>query len=91
MASDFRILDYLTVLTPSGESKTKYLCPICDGNDLDINTDGTKYSCFSGHCDRKAIASKIMTMAGSPPKNPNKKSTPAKTNTEYLYLERCRK
>jgi putative DNA primase/helicase len=78
MAFDFCILDHISILTPSDESATKYHCPICDGNDLDISADG-KYNCFSGGCDTRAIASKIMTLAGSPPKNPNKKSASAKT------------
>jgi hypothetical protein len=87
MIMSFSILDHVSVLTPSGESKSKYLCPVCGGNDLDVSNDG-KYNCFSGGCDTKAIASEILTLAGSPPKNPNKKLTPAKTNTEYLYLSR---
>jgi hypothetical protein len=73
MASDFCILDYVTVLTPSGESKSKYFCPVCGGNDLDISPDGKKYNCFGGHCNTKAIASATLTLAGFPPKNPKKK------------------
>jgi hypothetical protein len=89
MSSDFSILDYLNLLTPSGESKTKYLCPICGGNDLDISGQG-KYSCFSGGCDSKAIASEILTLAGSPPKNPNKTQqwTFVGEPIEYLYQAR---
>jgi hypothetical protein len=70
---NFSILDHLTVLTPSDKSKSKYICPICNGSNLDISADGKKYTCFSGGCDRKAIASEIMTLTGSPPQNPNKK------------------
>jgi hypothetical protein len=68
---NFSILDNLEHLTPVKGSKTKHYCPVCDGNDLDISKDG-KYQCFSGGCDTKAIASAILTIAGSPPKNPKK-------------------
>jgi hypothetical protein len=77
----FSILDHVSALTPSGESKSKYLCPVCGGNDLDISSDG-KYNCFSGGCDTKAIASAILTLAGFPPKNPKKKKTWTKVGSE---------
>lgn len=83
----FSIRDFLHVLTPSGESPTKYICPVCGGDDLDIDKDG-KYGCFSGGCDSKKIASAVMTLGGFPPKNPNKKSEVARTKTEYLYPAR---
>jgi Protein of unknown function (DUF3987) len=82
---NFSILDHLAVLTKSDRSESKYICPICSGSNLDIKKDG-KYSCFSGECSPKAIASAVLTLAGSPPQNPNKKS--AATKTEYFYTAR---
>jgi hypothetical protein len=84
----FSILDHLSFLAPSGKSKSKYICPICNGSNLDVSADG-KYDCFSGECDTKAIASAVMTLAGFPPENPSSRS--AKKITEYLYPGRVGK
>jgi P4 family phage/plasmid primase-like protien len=93
----FSILAHTQFLEPSGKSKSKYHCPICNGSNLDISPDG-KYQCFSGGCDTQAIASTLMTLAGSPPRNPNKVDEPTRTHwqkptrpakvTEFFYPDR---
>jgi predicted P-loop ATPase len=59
LTGDFQrgnILDHLDKLTPSKGGK--YFCPVCDGNDLAIATNGRKpgaLECHTGGCSWKSI------------------------------------
>ncbi|MCT7958933.1 DNA primase family protein [Laspinema palackyanum] len=45
----FNILDYVESLTPTkGGGKTRYHCPICNGNDFTINANSGAYQCWHG-------------------------------------------
>ena len=85
----YNILDRLTLLTPSKGSKTKYHCPVCDGDDLDISKNGA-YSCFSGNCEPKDIRLAIDKLEGKPDWKPEKfvKSGRPKSRTDYFYPDR---
>uniref|UniRef100_UPI00286AD10B hypothetical protein n=1 Tax=Chamaesiphon sp. VAR_48_metabat_135_sub TaxID=2964699 RepID=UPI00286AD10B len=63
MTETYYIRQHLAVLTPSKGSKTKYHCPVCNGDDLDISKDGA-YSCFSGNCEPKDIRAAIDKLEG---------------------------
>ncbi len=83
------IQKHLPVLTPSNGSKTKYHCPVCGGNDLDISKDGA-YNCFSGGCDTKSIREAIDKLEGKPDWKPEKFVKPIrpKSQKDYFYPDR---
>jgi nucleotide-binding universal stress UspA family protein len=73
-------------LTLSGKSKTKYICPVCDGKNLDINPP--KYHCFTNECDTKDIRAAIDQLEGKHPDD-WKKPSPARQTSEYFYPNRA--
>ena len=60
---EFIISNYLELLEPSEKDKTKYVCPVCEGQNLSIHKNGKKYSCFDG-CQGKQIAYKLRQLNG---------------------------
>lgn len=52
----FNILEHINKLTPAKE-KGRYICPVCDGNNLTVSKDGA-YQCWNG-CDCKDIREAI--------------------------------
>jgi putative DNA primase/helicase len=89
MTEKYNILDRLNVLTRSKQSKTKYLCPVCNGDDLDISKNGA-YRCFSNGCESKDIRNAIDKLAGKPEWEPEKFVKPirSKSQTDYHYPDR---
>jgi hypothetical protein len=85
----YSILDHLTVLTPSKGSKTKYHCPVCNGDDLDISKKGA-YNCFSGNCEPKDIRLAIDKLESKPEWKPEKfvKSVRPQSEKDYFYPDR---
>jgi predicted P-loop ATPase len=65
MSDTYDIRQHISVLTPSKASKTKYHCPVCDGDDLDISKKGA-YACFSGGCNPRDIRAAIDKLEGKP-------------------------
>lgn len=57
----FSILDHVEKLTPAKE-KGKYICPVCEGNDLAIHPKTGAYSCFSNGCDTADIRNAIAPL-----------------------------
>src|SRR5579883_484324 len=53
----FDIRNFLDRLTPAKE-KNKYICPVCEGNDLGIDPNTGAYQCFNG-CTCKDIREAI--------------------------------
>jgi Protein of unknown function (DUF3987) len=90
--SGYDIRDRLSVLTKSKASKTKYYCPVCQGDDLDINPRSGAYSCFSGGCDSKDIRVAIDKLEGKPEWKPEQddwvKPVRPKSRKEYFYPDR---
>lgn len=86
----YDIRKHLSVLTRSGESKTKYHCPVCQKNDFDINPETGAYTCFSNHCERKDIRTAIDRLEGKPEWKPEKifKSVRPKSQKDYFYPDR---
>jgi putative DNA primase/helicase len=89
MTETYDIRQHLAVLTPSKGSKTKYHCPVCDGDDLDISKDGA-YSCFGGNCEPKDIRNAIDKLEGKPDWKPEQFVKPIRTKSqkEYFYPDR---
>jgi hypothetical protein len=89
MTETYDIRQHTAVLTPSKGSKTKYHCPVCNGDDLDISKDGA-YNCFSGNCESKDIRLAIDKLEGKPDWKPEPffKSVRPKSQKEYLYPDR---
>ena len=56
----FSILDHKDKLTPAKE-KGKYICPICNGDNLSINLNTGAYQCFNG-CDCSSIRDKVSPL-----------------------------
>ena len=90
--SPYDIGHYLTALKRSKGSKTKFHCPVCDRDDLDINKATGTYSCFSGECSSKDIRAAIDKIEGKPEWKPKqddwKKPVRPKTQKEYFYPDR---
>lgn len=59
----FCIGDYLPYLTPSEKEKGKYICPICEGHNLSISANKTKYNCWDCQ-ETKKIAYKLRELNG---------------------------
>ncbi len=85
----YDIRQHLAVLTPSKDSKTKYHCPVCNGDDLDISKDGA-YSCFNSNCEPKDIRVAIDKLEGKPDWKPEKFVKPIrpKSSKDYFYPNR---
>jgi len=59
----FNILEYVETLTPTkGGGKTRYLCPVCQGNDFTINTKNGAYQCWHG-CSVESIRETLSPMS----------------------------
>ena len=43
----FKILNHINKLQPA-KGKNRYICPVCDGNNLTIEPNTGKYQCWSG-------------------------------------------
>jgi hypothetical protein len=88
----YNMLEHLEVLTPSGESKTKYYCPACDKNDFDVNPSTGEYGCFSGGCTPKDIRAAIDILENKPKWKPEQndwlKPKRIQSRKEYIYLDR---
>jgi putative DNA primase/helicase len=74
------------LLTKSAESPTKYHCPVCNGNDLDINPDSGAYKCFVNECSSEAIRKAIDKLEGKPEQWV--KSVRAASSKTYSYRGR---
>jgi len=57
--------DLIGHLTPAkeGKEKGKYICPVCDDDNLSVCHDG-KFKCFSNECDTKEIYIETLKLAG---------------------------
>jgi hypothetical protein len=88
--AEYDIRARLDVLTKSKASKTKYYCPVCHGDDLDINPRTGAYQCFSSECDSKDIRNAIDKLEGKPEWKPEKfvKTLRPRSTKEYLYPDR---
>jgi hypothetical protein len=90
--SGYDIRDRLSVLTKSKASKTKYHCPVCQKDDLDINPRTGAYNCFSGGCDLNDIRKAIDKLEGKPEwtseQDTWKKPVRPKSQKEYFYPDR---
>ena len=87
----YDIREHLAVLTPSKGSKTKYHCPVCNGDDLDIKPSDGQYNCFSNKCELKDIRAVIDKREGKPEWKPEQKwekPTRPKSQKDYFYLDR---
>lgn len=88
----YDIRNHLTALKPSGESKTKYYCPVCEKNDFDVNPKTGEYGCFSGGCVPKDIRAAIDKLEGKPEWKPEQsgweKPKRTQSRTEYIYYDR---
>ena len=78
--STFDIRNFADQLTHvQGE---KYVCPVCDNNNLSICAKTGKYQCWNG-CENKDIREAV-----SPWVDREKKSARPKQRTEYVYQDR---
>jgi hypothetical protein len=86
MTETYDIRQHTAALTPSKGSRTKYHCPVCNGDDLDISKDGA-YSCFSGNCEKRDIRKAIDKLEGKPDWKPEKFVKPIrpKSQKDYFY------
>ena len=88
---NYDIRHHLSVLTPSKGSKTKYLCPVCDGHNLDIKPSNGTYTCFNG-CECKDIRAAIDEREGKPEWKPEQdkwvKPIRPKSQKDYFYPDR---
>lgn len=88
----YRITDHLEVLTPVKRSKSKYHCPVCNGNDLDLNRSSGAYKCFSNECSSKDIRAAIDKLEGKPEWKPERsdwvKPIRSKSRKDYFYPDR---
>ena len=77
----FNILDHVGKLTPD-KRKNRYICPVCGGNNLEINPTNRKYKCFS-NCECEDIRAAI-----APLPNPEPKAIRPKADRTFVYTDR---
>ncbi|MEG5037188.1 hypothetical protein [Microcoleus sp. AT3-D2] len=58
----FDIRDYLDKLEP-GKAKNYYICPVCEGHSLGINSKNGKYQCWTNACSTADIREAIRPLA----------------------------
>ncbi|WP_071192674.1 DUF5906 domain-containing protein [Trichormus sp. NMC-1] len=78
----FDIRNFLDKLSPAKE-KDKYICPVCQGNDLAIEPKTGKYHCWNNDCDCKDIREAISPweqVKGNHNHTPNPKVVPIRKN-----------
>lgn len=84
----YNILDHLDSLQSSTASATKYICPVCQKDDLDIDRQTGAYGCFSGGCQPVEIRRAIDILEGKPERDEWVKPMRSKARTEYFYPDR---
>lgn len=81
------ILDFLDKLEPSKGGK--YICPVCEGNDLSINKKTGATTCFNSDCSWQAIMDLIAPLPDdgkrSKVKLKGKFSTPKKKDEDAIW------
>jgi hypothetical protein len=89
--TSYSISEHINVLTPAKGSRTKHHCPVCNGNDLDINRTTGAYKCFNG-CLNKDIRAAIDKLEGKPEWKPERddwvKPIRPKSSQDYYYSDR---
>ncbi|MEG4912144.1 helicase superfamily 3, partial [Microcoleus sp. B7-D4] len=58
----FDIRDHLDKLEP-GKAKNYYICPVCEGHSLGINSKNGKYQCWTNECSTADIREAIRPLA----------------------------
>lgn len=58
----FNILNFADRLIPS-DTKGKYFCPVCKGNDFTFNEETGAYKCHNNQCDNQAIKDAINPLS----------------------------
>ncbi|MEG3972319.1 DUF5906 domain-containing protein [Microcoleus sp. T2B6] len=58
----FDIRDHLNKLEP-GKAKNYYICPVCEGHSLGINSKNGKYQCWTNACSTADIREAIRPLA----------------------------
>ncbi|TAD94470.1 MAG: helicase superfamily 3, partial [Oscillatoriales cyanobacterium] len=58
----FDIRDHLDKLEP-GKEKDKYICPVCEGHNLGIDSKTGKFKCWSNHCDSADILEAVSPLS----------------------------
>jgi archaellum biogenesis ATPase FlaH len=53
--------DYTDRLTKVPGEKNQYYCPVCGGNNLEVQPDSTKYKCFNG-CSNEAVREAVRPL-----------------------------
>jgi predicted P-loop ATPase len=87
----YDIRQHTEVLTQSKGSKTKYHCPVCERDGLDIHPQTGAYNCFSGSCKPKDIRAAIDKLEGEPEWKPEQewvKPNRPTSQKEYFYPDR---
>jgi phage/plasmid-associated DNA primase len=76
----FDIRNFSDRLTPA-KGKNRYICPICNGNNLTIDPKDGAYKCWSGECESKLIRDAI-----APLQEPQPKKARPKRRRHFEYL-----
>lgn len=85
-ATTYDIRNFSDLLVNSKASKTKYHCPVCNGNDFDIDPKSGKYHCFNSDCTPKEIREAIDRL--KPEEIAWVKPLRPIATTEYFYPDR---
>ncbi|HEY9807071.1 MAG TPA: hypothetical protein V6D04_10915, partial [Candidatus Obscuribacterales bacterium] len=67
----FDIREHLDKLDPT-KNKNRYICPVCNGNNLTVDPETGKYQCWSG-CECKDIREAIAPWDNNKTSNANYK------------------
>ncbi len=79
----FDIRNFSDRLTPA-KGKNRYICPICNGNNLTIDPKDGAYKCWSGECESKLIRDAIAPLQELQPKKARSKR---RRHFEYLAYD----
>ncbi len=77
----FSILEHVEKLTPSKE-KGKYICPVCEDDNLSVNLKTGAYGCMSNQCETKLIRDEIAPLTPEAKAKYREQKTKPKTEKE---------
>jgi putative DNA primase/helicase len=82
----FDIREHIEKLVPA-KGKDRYICPVCEGDNLTINPKDGKYKCWSG-CECKGIRNAISPAMPTAAPLEQPKPTRSKSDRTWTYTDR---
>jgi hypothetical protein len=83
---EFRMCDYTDRLSAVSGKRNTYHCPVCNGNNLEVKPDSTKYQCFNG-CENAAIREIVRPLSEAIEAATPKKTIQGEERRSWIYTD----